>query len=178
MTSTIDRGPPPGVRGTILQIQIVTMVFTGVNILAAAGMVARILWDTRKIYMKRRRSLGKDDMGAVEDGGARREGDRGGGGGVKPKVEVEQKVSTSGSSKRLIGGGGPNRRWWEMIPTIEVFPLILGVTILVQGTMLAVVEGKGLDKKFFQGNCRYPSEVAWVGEWFCFLISSSFQQIN
>src|SRR5207302_4540230 len=58
-----------------------------------------------------------------------------------------------------IGGG-------SLIPAIEIFPLVLGGTMLVQGILLAFVESVGLDGRPITKNCRYLSEVAWVGMFF------------
>ncbi|KAG0636125.1 hypothetical protein HOY80DRAFT_979111 [Tuber brumale] len=58
-----------------------------------------------------------------------------------------------------MGGGG------GLIPAIEVFPLVLGGTMLVQGILLAFVESVGLDGRPITRNCRYLSEVAWVAQW-------------
>lgn len=161
--------PPAQFYESSRQAQVVMIVLTGVNIFAAIAMVGRILWDTRAACMRRRRDLRKDDI--EEKGGGRKESDDGGGGGGRGELgqriglEVEQMVVTSESSKRLLGGGElDTRAWWEMIPAIELFPLILAVTIFVQGIMLAVVEGEALNNNFFDRNCRFSSEVTWVGE--------------
>lgn len=164
-------GPPADFYESSRRMRIIMIVLTGVNILAAATMATRILWDTRNACMERRRSLRKDDLAVVEEkGGGQKEGDGGGGGGgvleqgLNVGLETEPEFNARESSKRSASGGKlDTRAWWEMIPTIELFPLILAVTIFVQGIMLAVVEGEGLSRKFFEGNCRFTSEVAWVG---------------
>lgn len=173
MTSTLSDNHPPGghpptdLYGSSRQVQILTMVLTAINIFAAVVMAARILWDTRTACMERRRRLKKDelpDLGEMD--GEKKEGDGGGGGGgIKGLgLKMEREISTSESS---TSGEGESdiRAWWEMIPTIDLFPLILAVTIFLQGTMLAVVEGEGWVREPFEGNCRFTSEIAWVGEW-------------
>lgn len=81
-------------------------------------------------------------------------------------MELGQGISTSESSRKLMDGGELDTgAWWEMIPAIDLFPFILAVTIFIQGTMLAVVEGQGLNRTFSEGGCRYPSEITWVGEY-------------
>lgn len=155
------------------QVQILTIVLTTINILAAVAMAGRILWDTRGACMERQKWLRKDDFAVLEEkSGEQKEGDGGGGGGLGGGLGLElgQGISTGESTKMLIDGHGeePNTRaWWEMIPATDLFPLILAITIFIQGIMLAVVEGKGLNRgpEFAKGNCRYTSEIAWVGEY-------------
>lgn len=161
---TVDNRPPIHLYESSRRAQILTMVLTAVNIFAAAVMAGIILWDTRVAYVKRRRGIRRYAVaGFVEKGGEQKEDDAGGGGGLG--LNLEPGTSASESSQRLTDGGGADTRaWWQMVPSIDLFPLILAVTIFVQGIMLAVVEGEGLKTTLSRGNCRYTSEVAWVGE--------------
>ena len=56
------------------------------------------------------------------------------------------------------------------MPTEEVFPLILGIAIILQGIVLAVVMGARLHGPP-AGSCRGLLEVAWVGQFFFSLYS-------
>lgn len=165
----LENHPPTDLYESSRRAQILMMVLTTINILAAVVMAGRILWDARGICMKQRRGFRQNPFTVfAEKGGEQKEGDGGGGGGGLG-LDLEPEISASESSQRLTDGGELDiRAWWEMVPTIDLFPLILAVTIFVQGTMLAVVEGEGLKTTISRGNCRFTSEVAWVGEWFLF----------
>jgi len=87
-------------------------------------------------------------------------------GGVVTVKEVWEKGEKGGKYAREegveegLGGGGC------LIPAIEIFPLVLGGTMLVQGILLALVESAGLDGGPVTKNCGYLSEVAWIGMFF------------
>lgn len=167
----LETHPPTDLYESSRQVQVLTVVLTAVNILAAVVMAGRILWDARGTCMKQRIGFRRNPFAVfAEKGGEQKEGDGGGGGGGGGGglgLDLEPGISTSESSQRLTDGGElDTRAWWEMVPTIDLFPLVLAVTIFVQGTMLAVVEGEGLKSTLSRGNCRFTSEVAWVGEWF------------
>ncbi|RPB00145.1 hypothetical protein L873DRAFT_1789108 [Choiromyces venosus 120613-1] len=150
------------------QLRIVTIVMTAFNIACAASMVFRILWDARRVYMKRRRKskngMGNGDMG--EEAGEFGNGNSGGkiGGMVAVKGVWDDVEKGRGNTKKdgerggMGGGGG-------LVPAIEVFPLVLGGAILIQGILLAFVESIGLDGRPITKNCGYLSEVAWVAQW-------------
>ncbi|PWW80470.1 hypothetical protein C7212DRAFT_342163 [Tuber magnatum] len=141
---------------------------TAFNIVCAASVVFRILWDARRAYMKRRRrsrrEMGDGGMGKKAGGW----GNGGGGGRRGGAVAVEEvrdggekggEYAKEGGGEDEMGGGG------GLIPAIEIFPLVLGGTMLVQGILLAFVESVGLDGRHITKNCGYLSEVAWVALW-------------
>jgi hypothetical protein len=162
MDSRADRGPPSdgpmpgGPNIASLQVRIIILVLTGINIVSAAAMAMRILLDARNACSRRRMRCSGDsaEMGRIR---------------VHRSNTIDPRASgnrSESSKTKLVGGGqdGSSEAWWKMIPAFDVFPLVLATTIVIQGTMFAVVEGEGLKMSPFQGNCRYLSEVAWVGE--------------
>lgn len=160
-----DHGPMPGGSNIAsLQVRIIILVLTGINIVSAAVMVVRILLDARNACRRRRMRCSGDsaEMGRISIHRSNTIGQRASG-------------SRSESSKaKLVGGqDGSSKGLWEMIPAFDVFPLVLATTIIIQGTMFAVVEGEGLKMSPFRQNCRYLSEVAWVGELIAFSLLGS-----
>lgn len=129
-----------------------TLATTCINIAFASAMVVRILWHAKRAYLKRRRRR-KDSSGVPEELGRRRRG-RGGGG-------------ESGRKRRR------KREEGGIVPTEEVFPLILGIAIILQGIVLAVVAGARLHGPP-AGSCRGLLEVAWVGQFFFSIFPSHF----
>lgn len=119
--------------------------------------------------MKRRRKGRRGTRGGIlgEKAGKLDNGGGGKRGGAVTVKEVsdggekgEKYAKEEGVEEWMGGGGGC------LVPAIEIFPLVLGGAMLVEGILLAFVESAGLDGGPVTKNCGYLSEVAWVGMFF------------
>ncbi|KAG0127964.1 hypothetical protein HOY82DRAFT_671857 [Tuber indicum] len=191
LSTSIETAPPTFFVGEndrlqASQLRIVTIVMTAFNIVCVASMIFRILWDARRAYMKRRRrSRRKAGAGGLGKKAGEWGGGRGKSGGAVTVKEVRDGGEKGGEEyakeegwEEVMGGGR------GLIPAIEIFPLVLGGTMLVQGILLAFVEGVGLDGRPITRNCRYLSEVAWVAQWitpymvFSFILEACIRAVS
>ncbi|KAL7274310.1 hypothetical protein RUND412_002803 [Rhizina undulata] len=127
------------------QLRLAAIVLTGLNVVSAACMGSRIVWDARQLAMKKRLRTASE-KGFIEEGGQDREREGNGGGGAR-------------------GNGKEIKSWWRVVPVGEVFPLVLALGIIIQGILLGILEGKALRGSDMGGNCQQDSVIAWTALW-------------
>lgn len=132
----------------------ITAVLTTCNILCAAAMCGRVAIDT----VQNRRRIKQEEEEAQANNRDLEKGGGGGGGGAGG-------AGSSGQRSRR-GRRGFYYWWWDFIPPTEVFSLVYGLVIMVQGVMLAAVESQGTAVgEVISGNrCQTLAVVTWIGE--------------
>jgi len=115
---------------------------------------------------RRRRSRAEMGGGITREKTGKLGNGRGKSGGAVTAKEVWDRGEKGGKYAKEEGAGEGVGGGACLIPAIEIFPLVLGGTMLVQGILLALVESAGLDGGPVTKNCGYLAEVAWIGMFF------------